>query len=162
MHEGFIHKSVLVLVPRISTVNMTLPGRSIADNPVRGASSYWSISAARVQAAVNQLHVAVAIDRQDRQTDRRTSGRTSYRYIDAHHYNWSGSVMLRYNLQNLSNREIVFWYQHSGLVQGWKNLGLKKVFRFLGFLGFCMKTEHESTTQKHMKNIPYARYAVSY
>jgi len=49
-----------------------------------------------------------------------------------------------------------------------KNLGfLKKVFKyqvsgfwFLGFVYvfsfFCTKTEHESTTQKHMKNIPYA------
>ena len=38
---------------------------------------------------------------------------------------------------------------------------LKKVFRFLGFFRFykffCTKTEHDSTTQKHMrkKNIPY-------
>ena len=43
--------------------------------------------------------------------------------------------------------------------QGCKNLGyLKKVFRFYRFYRFfCTKTEHNSTTQKHMrkKNIPY-------
>ena len=31
-----------------------------------------------------------------------------------------------------------------------KKIGLKKVF-----LGFCTKADHESTTQKHTKNIPY-------
>ena len=51
------------------------------------------------------------------------------------------------------------------LTRAGKNLGfLKKVFRILGFFKFyrfyrffCTKTEHDSTTQKHMrkKNIPY-------
>ena len=49
-------------------------------------------------------------------------------------------------------------------IPGLENIGLlKRVFRFLRFLKFfCTKTEHESTTQKHMKNIPYSLQGTPY
>ena len=64
--------------PSPSCHNMTLPALCSG-----AGGSYRSISADRVRTAANQLHVAAAVDRRDRQTDGRMDTRPSHRLCTA-------------------------------------------------------------------------------
>jgi len=98
--------------PRPSDHSTTLPATGARGRyrPVRGAGSYRSISVTRARTAAKQLHPAAAVDRRDRQIDRR--------YMDAHRYKLAASIIKHVDMMRSFHmscqRQIleIKWYDH--------------------------------------------------